>query len=163
MISPLEEIVKGYFSYSENLHPDYEKLLRQFYLSSGAVSVVDQDYKIEAKIGHVVKGKKNAMELTHYASDLELNRNSNTFCLPPFYYIPSCNYMFYGFFLSVAAFLMKAGTNTKLTLYLPAMDNISVNFVYRPEIAQAFLMRRLESIQAIENGSFKQNQKELFL
>jgi hypothetical protein len=160
----IEELVYGYFSYEKNLHPEHEKRLDQFYQSVGAVRIVNKDYRLKTSIGHLAKGKNNSMELTYYAPDKELVRDSKSFCLPPFYYIPSCNYMFYGFYLTVCAYLLRAGSNTKLTLYLPALDNDKVSFIYRPEIAEAFLVRRIQSIRAIENGSkVTHHQNELFL
>ena len=153
-MADLAEILKGFFHYEDDFNKEYKLGLDRFYEKSTAVTKINSEtFQLEAVIGHI-NVEKNYQEAVIYIPDNVLNKTSEEFCLPPFQFIPSCNYMYYGCYMSIACYLQKIEPKY-ITLYHSVDNNEKYVLNNRPEIAKIFLQHRKRSLNAIaakQNG-----------
>jgi hypothetical protein len=143
----LQEVLSGYFDYTKNLNKDYEIGLTQFYSkSNSAVRFESEKYQLKGAISHIVEGANS--EAVLHIPDNAMVRTSEEKCASPLHFIPDCNYMYYGCYMSIACYILKF-TPKYITLYHPVGDHDKFVLKYRPEVAKLFCNTRYESLQAL--------------
>lgn len=152
----LKEILMGYFSFREDKHEEFERQLALFYghKDTRITRISSEKYKLKLRLGHVweYKGKT---EIAEYCGDREIVKETSKKCLNPLHFIPDCNYMYYGCYLSIAAFLMNIEPKRLLLFHGPG-DNFVYSFKYRPQVAQIFLSNRLKGLRAMKAEPVKE-------
>jgi hypothetical protein len=148
----LEEILKGYFNYQEDLNEDYQRGLAKFYSNStNAVRFESEKFQLKGTISHFADN-----EAVLHIPDNILIKKSEEKCLSPLGFVQSCNYMYYGCYMSICCYLLKISPK-HMIIYHPVDDHSKYVLQYRPQIAQVFLKRRLDSLKAIESSIVKRN------
>jgi hypothetical protein len=149
------DLIQPLFNYDREFHPEYKLMLDGFYKSSSCIKVVSKEHGLFGEIGHLHESK-GTLEAVYYIADQKLIRDSEDRCPRPFQFIPDCNYMYYGCYLSLAAYLSRKPI-THITLYHPVDNNERYVLKYRPEIARMLLDYKLVQ-EANQNGQKKATQ-----
>jgi len=151
----LEEILSGYFNYKKDLNAEYENGIRLFYLkSTGVVRFESSKYQLRGAISHYYQDSKYSEAVLHIPDNVVI-RTSKEKCLFPLSFVPSCNYMYYGCYMSIACYLLKVSPKY-ITLYHPIGNHDKFVLKYRPEVAKVFLDNRFKSLEAIRRISQKE-------
>lgn len=156
-MTDLSEVLKGYFSFEWNKHDVYQSQLKKFYDSQETriTHIVSEKFQLKARLGFVWPTKDGRHDIAEYCDDMVLIKKSDKRCLYPMDFLGDCNYMYYGCYLTIAAFL--GGYDPERLLLVHGLDdNSSNNFKYRPEIAKIFLGNRYRSLQGIEKEISKE-------
>jgi len=158
-MTDLEELLSGYFKYERNLNKEYQEGLSNFYNKSNAVFKFQSlKYQLKGAISHYHEDSKSSEAVLHIP-DMILIRTSEEKCLYPLSFILSCNYMYYGCYMSIACYLLNINPKY-ITLYHPVDNHEKYVLKYRPEIAKVFLSNRLKSLEAIKRSIQKRVVKE---
>ena len=164
-MTELSQLLREYFGYIPDKNQVFDHNLQKFYDSRGTriERVVSAKFKITARVGHFWQYPKRGIEMVEYCSDVKINRDSDTPCKSSLHFMPDCNYMYYGCYLNVCAFLMGVVPD-RMILYCGPDNNNKYTFKYREEISKIILGDRYrELMKSVGQENYDTNQKLIFV
>lgn len=142
----LNEILNRIFSFSWDLHPEFDDNLQKFFdrQDTRITRIMSDKFQIKANVGHTWQYPDMTYEMVHYVSDRKINRNPEKVSVlkKPLDFMPDSNYYYWGCYLSVCAYLLDRVPD-RMMIYCGPEGNEFYHFKYRPEIAKIILAGRL--------------------